>query len=149
VTSRRILAALIVTAAIAASACTGGGQTQNGGIPWGHSIDEALASARQTGKPVMIDFMATWCPPCHAMEDSTFSDSTVIAKAASFVTVRIDVDKQQDVAVAYGSNARKYDGIGIPNILFLDREGTEVRHIVGYYGPVQLAAVMDSVLTGE
>jgi thiol:disulfide interchange protein len=140
---------MIAAAAIAATAAGGGDRKVNGGITWGHSVDEALASARKTGKPVMIDFMATWCPPCHAMEDSTFSDSTVIAKAGSFVPVRIDVDAQRDVAVAYGGNARKYGGIGIPNILFLDTKGATVRHIVGYYGPGQLVAVMDSVLAGK
>jgi len=145
---RRLIAAAVAAAALTAVLAGGGDRQSPDGIPWGSSVGEALTAARTTGKPVIIDFMATWCPPCHAMEDSTFSDSGVIAKAASFVPVRIDVDKQRDVAEAYGGNARKYGGRGIPNILFLDKDGATIRHIVGYYGPRQLIAVMDSVLTG-
>ncbi len=115
-------------------------------IHWLGDVDGGLAKARKSGKPVMIDFMATWCPPCRAMEDSTFCDPSVVAKAASFVTVRIDIDKQRDVAAKYGALARKYGGIGIPNILFLDGDERRLKHIVGYYGPNELVAAMDSAL---
>ena len=83
----------------------------------------------------MIDFMAVWCPPCKAMEDSTFSDRAVVERASAFVPVRIDIDKQREVASKCGALARKYGGIGIPNILFLSVEGKRLKHIVGYYGP--------------
>ena len=117
------------------------------GIEWGTDIDAALASAKELRKPVMIDFMATWCPPCHAMEDSTFCDPEVIGKSREFVAVRIDVDEQREVAIAYDGNARKYGGVGIPNILFLDPDGGRLKHIVGYHGPDQLVSVIDTVLT--
>jgi thiol:disulfide interchange protein len=115
-------------------------------IHWISDIDDALAGSRKSGKPIMVDFMATWCPPCRAMEDSTFSDASVVGKAASFVTVRIDIEKQRNVAERYGALARKYGGIGIPNILFMNGEGRKLKHIVGYYGPRELIAAMDSAL---
>ncbi len=31
-----------------------------GGIPWGSSIDEALAHAKTSGKPVLVHFFAPW-----------------------------------------------------------------------------------------
>lgn len=116
------------------------------GIAWTYDVDKGLAQAKKDGKPVMIDFMAEWCPPCRAMEDSTFGDSAVVRKASAFVPVRIDIDKQRDVAAKYGALARKYGGIGIPNILFLSAGGEKLKHIVGYYGPKQLVAAMDSAL---
>lgn len=115
-------------------------------IEWEKDLDAALASAKELRKPVMIDFMATWCPPCHAMEDSTFSASEVVRKSSAFVTVRIDVDEQREIAVAYNGNARKYGGVGIPNILFLDADGGRLKHVVGYHGPEQFASVIDTVL---
>lgn len=115
-------------------------------IHWLSSVDAGLARAAKIGKPVMIDFMATWCPPCRAMEDSTFSDQSIAEKASSFITVRIDIDKQREVAARYGALAKKYGGIGIPNILFLSPNGNRLKHIVGYYGPKELLAAMDSVL---
>ena len=116
-------------------------------ISWIEDIDQALALAKEQDKPVMIDFMADWCPPCNKMEDSTFSNSDVIKKSVSFITVRIDVDQQGEVANTYKSNAGKYGGIGIPNILFLDPSGKELLHPVGYQGPEIFMAIMDSALT--
>jgi hypothetical protein len=83
---------------------------------------------------------------CKAMEDSTFSNRGVIRKAGDFVPVRIDIDKQRDVAAKYNGLARKYGGVGIPNVLFLASDGKKLKHIVGYYGPEQLVAAMDSAL---
>jgi len=116
-------------------------------ISWIKDIDQALAQAKELDKPVMIEFMATWCSSCNKMEDSTFSNLDVIKKSSAFITTRIDVDKQGDVANTYKSNAGKYGGIGIPNILFLDPSGEELLHLVEYQGPETFIAIMDSALT--
>jgi len=94
----------------------------------------------------MIDFMAVWCPPCKAMEDSTFNQAGVIEKSRQFITLRIDVDKQPDVAIDYNGNARKYGGVGIPNLLFLSPDNEKIKHAIGFHNTGQLIAVMDSVL---
>ena len=116
-------------------------------IHWIENIDEAFALAQEHNKPLMIDFTATWCPPCRMMEDSTFTNPYVIKIADAFITVRIDVDKQGDVANQFQSNAGKYGGIGIPNILFLDKNKNELKHPIGFKNPEALIAIMDSVLT--
>jgi thiol:disulfide interchange protein len=143
----RMLAVLVWALAALAGGC--GGDREPSRIEWIHDIDAALTMAGKQGKPIMVDFMATWCPPCHAMEDSTFSVPAVIRKTEAFIPVRIDVDEQRQVAIAYNGNARKYGGVGIPNILFMDSAGRELKHIVGYYGPDRLIAVMDSVLAAS
>lgn len=117
-----------------------------GSIRWTHDLNAGLARAAKEGKPLMVDFMAVWCPPCKAMEDSTFSSADVIRKARLFVPVRIDIDEQRECAAKYGGLARKYGGIGIPNILFMTGDGKKLKHIVGYYSPAQLVAAMDSAL---
>jgi len=122
---------------------------QTGEIHWLYNIDSALIVAKQQNKSVMIDFMAVWCPPCKAMEDTTFSNPEVISKSALFITVRIDVDEQAEIADKYNGNARKYGGVGIPNILFLTPDNQPLKHIIGFQSPDQLIAVMDSVLAGK
>ncbi|HMA62427.1 MAG TPA: thioredoxin family protein [bacterium] len=118
-------------------------------IEWGHNIDTSLQKAKQMELPIMIDFMADWCPPCQEMEKTTFVDSEFLKKSEKFILVRIDVDDNQEVAKKYNGNANKYGGIGIPNILFLNSNGQTIRHIVGYKNAEQLTSVMDSVLTGK
>ncbi len=118
-------------------------------IHWITNIDSALVIAAEKNKPVMVDFMATWCPPCRMMEDSTFSRASVIEKAGEFITVRIDVDKQGPVADAWNANAGKYGGIGIPNMLFLDKDKNRLVHKIGFMTAEELTGVMDSVLTAE
>ncbi len=143
-----VLAGLLYAAALIPVAGCGGEErsASRPGIPWGNDVEAAVAKAGGSGGIVMIDFTAEWCPPCRSMEDSTFSNPDVISKAGAFIPVRIDVDEQREVAVKYGGNARKYGGIGIPNILFLDGKGRKLKHVVGYHGPGRFIAVMDSVL---
>ena len=113
---------------------------------WGDNLELALNQASDSDKIIMIDFMAQWCPPCKKMDQETFSDQNVIEKLNEFILLKIDVDKQQNVAKKYNGNARKYGGMGIPNILFLDKEKNIVHRIVGFHDADQLISVMDSVL---
>ena len=116
------------------------------GIQWGNNLDSAFTIASNSNKIIMIDFMAEWCPPCKKMDKNTFSNTNIINKSNEFIAVRIDIDKQQNIAEQYNGNARKYGGIGIPNILFLDKEKNNIRHIVGFHDVDQLLGIMDSVL---
>ena len=116
------------------------------GIKWGNNLDLAFAIASNSNKLIMIDFMAEWCPPCKEMDKNTFSNKNIIKKSNEFILVRIDVDKQKNIAEEYNGNARKYGGIGIPNILFIDKEKKIIRHIVGFHDVDQLMGIMDSVL---
>ena len=116
------------------------------GIKWGNNLHSAFTTASTSDKLIMIDFMAEWCPPCKKMDNETFSNTDIINKSNEFIPIRIDVDKQKNIAEEYNGNARKYGGIGIPNILFLDKEKNIIRHIVGFHNVDQLMGVMDSVL---
>ncbi|MDP7028023.1 MAG: thioredoxin family protein [Candidatus Marinimicrobia bacterium] len=118
----------------------------NNGIKWENNLDSAFVMASKSNKIIMIDFMAEWCPPCKKMDKITFSNTNIIKKSNEFIPVRIDVDKQHNIAEEYNGNARKYGGLGIPNILFLDKEKNRVRQIVGFHNVDQLMGIMDSVL---
>ncbi len=122
-------------------------KVENAEMNWIYNIDSAIVSAQQNNKLLMVEFMATWCPPCKEMEATTFISKDVIETASKFITVRIDVDKQGDIANSYNCNAGKYGGIGVPNILFMDAEQNRIKHIIGFQSPEKLTAIMDSVLT--
>jgi thiol:disulfide interchange protein DsbD len=115
-------------------------------IAWMHDMDAALAAAKKEKKPLMVDFVAEWCAPCKQMEKTTFNNSAVILKAKAFIPIRIDVDKQQNVASKYKGLPRAYGGMGIPNILFLAGTGSELKRIVGLCTAKEMLAAMDAVL---
>jgi thiol:disulfide interchange protein len=145
----RAAAVLLILVFASAINAQSPGPAVKSGIDWKRNLKAAFELAAKQDKPLMVEFMAEWCPSCKMMEDSTFVDPGVIEKAARFVPVRIDVDGQKDVADRYNSSARKYGGIGIPNILFMTRDGVRLKHRIGYMDAATLTAVMDSVLAGK
>lgn len=117
------------------------------GVRWHSNLDAVLDSAAAGNKPVLVEFMAEWCPSCRAMDDSTFNQPDVTSGIAAFIPVRVNVDSQKTVADRYGATARKYGGIGIPNFLFLDPAGQTLAHRVGFLNSRDFCALMDSVLS--
>lgn len=39
------------------------------------SLAEAMTESERTGKPILLDFNAEWCPPCRAMRQTVFENS--------------------------------------------------------------------------
>ncbi|MGD9681371.1 MAG: thioredoxin family protein [Candidatus Obscuribacterales bacterium] len=76
------------------------------GAAWSHaevfsdySYAEAKEKARKDSKLLLIDFTASWCPPCRKMESSTWVDSAVqdwVKKNA--IAIQVDVDKDPKTA---------------------------------------------------
>jgi thioredoxin 1 len=49
----------------------------------------------QSPEPVLVDFWASWCPPCRAM------DPVVESLARDFKVVKVNVDTNQELARHY------------------------------------------------
>ena len=47
-------------------------------ISWQPYTPDILDQARKEGHPVILDFYAEWCVPCHELERYTVSDDRVI-----------------------------------------------------------------------
>lgn len=98
---------------------------QGEGVQWAKYDTKALASARESGKPVVIDFYADWCLPCKELDAKTFSDPKVIAELDRFVRVKADLTVTSDEKTM--ALTKQYGIAGVPTIVFIDANGAEVK----------------------
>ncbi len=93
-------------------------------IPWVTDPKLAFAQAKSTGRPMMMDTMASWCGACKRLDADVWSRPDVAEVAKSFVPVKVDGDKYPDVPKQYGVS-------GFPTTLFLSPEGKELSRVRG------------------
>ncbi len=94
---------------------------------WHANLDEALAAAEKSGKPVLVDFYAEWCGPCKRLAKTVLDNPEHTDLMASFEAVRVDIDRNRELA-------EKYQVQSIPDVRILDAESNEISRLVGFGG---------------
>jgi thiol:disulfide interchange protein DsbD len=96
-------------------------------------LETALAQAKATGKPVLVDTYADWCAQCKELDETTWPDPQVSAwLQANAVAVRIDTYKiRKDLAPKLGI-------LSYPTVLLLDGDGKELRRLLGFQKPAEM-----------
>ena len=61
-----------------------------------HDYDDGLAYARQTGKPIVIDFTGYGCVNCRKMEAFVLANDSVKARLQNYVFIELYVDDRLD-----------------------------------------------------
>ena len=106
-------------------------------VVWEEYAPQKITSAKEAGKPVVIDFFADWCLPCHELDSYTYSNSEVIQALEPFVRLKVDVTNPNTPEAM--EPIERFEVLGVPTILFLNPKGKEVPNsrITGYVPPAE------------
>ena len=81
-----------------------------------------VAQLKTQGKPIVIDFTATWCGPCQRLKPHFNALSEKMADKVTFI--KVDVDKWSNLALEYGAQS-------VPTIVVVNADGKKTT-TVGY-----------------
>jgi len=98
--------------------------------------DNFASSVENAQGVVVVDFTATWCPPCKMLAPVLDRVSEKYEGRAKFF--KVDVDENPETAGKYGVST-------IPNLLFF-KDGQVVDQSVGYVAEGALSGKVDNVL---
>ena len=88
------------------------------------------------GKPVVLDFWATWCGPCRRV--APIIEELAAEYEGRAVVGKVDVEDQDELAAEFGIR-------NIPTVVFI-KDGQVVDKIVGTAPKAEYAAKIDAML---
>ncbi|HEY5907378.1 MAG TPA: thioredoxin [Vicinamibacteria bacterium] len=92
------------------------------------------AEVLQAREPVLVDFWATWCPPCRMIAPTI--DALAGEYAGRVKVAKLDVDEAPEVAQRYGIQS-------IPSLLVF-KDGKVVDQRIGALPRAEMARMLDS-----
>jgi thioredoxin-like negative regulator of GroEL len=87
--------------------------------------DGAFTRAKESGKLVLLDFSAVWCPPCNVLADEVLHED--LPELEGFEIAVLDVDHPSSFALK-----ERYAVGGYPTVVVVDADGNEKSRTVGY-----------------
>ena len=88
--------------------------------------------------PVLVDFWAEWCPPCHRLAPVLDELATEYDGRARIV--KLDADANPETVLQYG--------VGSMPTLAVFQAGEVVSQVIGVQSKAKLRAQLDAAITG-
>jgi Flp pilus assembly protein TadD len=109
------------------------------------TLADAVRRAKQSKRWVLVDVFATWCGPCHAMDDKVYPQREVTqAIERDFVALRRDGETGEGAEIA-----ARYHVVGFPTILLIDENGVEVDRVMGFVDGRELVETLARFRAGR
>ena len=146
-----IAAAAVVFRIVTAMADRGAGTAGDRGAGLVHWEPAASAAVLSTsgGKPILYDFTAAWCPPCHRLDAEAWNDpDTARSIGERFVPARI-VDREREDGrntPAIAELQRRYEIQAFPTLVVADASGRLIAKMEGYPGRERLREFLADAL---
>ena len=107
------------------------------------TLEQALAKAKLSGKPVLADISAIWCPSCRKLDNQVLAVPSVQqAIEENFVFTRIEFESEEGQRVQ-----EKYGVKGFPTLLILDSSGEESHKLPLTFDPEAFKELLNQKLT--
>ncbi|HLF69403.1 MAG TPA: thioredoxin [Actinomycetota bacterium] len=97
------------------------------------------AEVIESGTPVLVDFWAEWCRPCHMVAPEVEAVSEKLA--GRLKVVKLDIDENQITAAKYGV-------VSIPTLILFSA-GQEALRLVGARPRTAILAELETVLGAQ
>lgn len=112
------------------------------GIAWYRQFDAAQKIAQQSGKPIFIDFYASWCANCVAFKEETRNNKALNeALRTQAVAVKL-VDKEPDFEAFRDNPIHRQLKIGLPYFAIIKADGTMLWSSTDYQSADKIIAVL-------
>jgi len=147
-TTHATLPTLALAAALLAGAAVAAPGLPSTNVAWQAAaadadIERAFAQARVDGKPLLLYWGATWCPPCNQLKATFFNRQDFAALSRSFVAVHVDGDRPGAQKLG-----RRFKVSGYPTVVLFTPAGAEITRLPGEADAAQMMAVLQLGLAG-
>jgi thiol:disulfide interchange protein DsbD len=108
-------------------------------------IDARIAEGQREGKPVVIDFWATWCAYCKKLDKTVWNQPEVVRESLRYIPIKVDATKPDDADMT--AVKERFRVPGLPTVVFIDSDGNVElgKSFNGYKNADEVLALMKAV----